>query len=111
MVRGLYPKDWDVISEQVKWDAHFTCSECGRQCRLPGEPFDSHERTLTTATSTISRGTAVGKTSRRSVLRATFGTMRAPTSENAGFRSGLTEESATSAGSSTCSCRGSPLAG
>jgi len=49
MVRGLYPKDWDVISGQVKWDAHFNCSECHKQCRLPGEPFDSHERTLTTA--------------------------------------------------------------
>jgi len=49
ILRALYPADWEEISGQVKCAAHYRCEGCGKQCRKPGEPFDSHERTLTCA--------------------------------------------------------------
>ncbi len=47
MNRKLYPKNWDEIAFSVKEDAGWKCQECGAQCRRPGEPFDTHRRTLT----------------------------------------------------------------
>jgi len=49
MIRRLYPKDWQTVSEQVKWAARYKCESCGVQCRRPGEAFDTHKRTLTCA--------------------------------------------------------------
>ena len=47
MERHRYPKDWKQIAAQVKEEAGWKCEECGKQCRRPGEPFDTHRRTLT----------------------------------------------------------------
>lgn len=47
MIRALFPDNWDQISAQVKWAAGWKCEVCGKRCRKPGEPFDTHERTLT----------------------------------------------------------------
>ncbi len=47
MRRELYPADWNQIALAVKEDADWRCEGCGKQCRRPGEPFDTHRRTLT----------------------------------------------------------------
>lgn len=47
--RTRYPPDWDVISFAVKEAADWICQRCGMQCRRPGEPFDTHRRTMSTA--------------------------------------------------------------
>ena len=47
MERHRYPKDWKQIAAQVKEEAGWKCEECGKQCRRPGEPLDTHRRTLT----------------------------------------------------------------
>lgn len=47
MDRSRYPEDWEEIAARVKEDAGWTCHTCGRICRRPGEPFDTHRRTLT----------------------------------------------------------------
>ncbi|MBW2342519.1 MAG: HNH endonuclease [Deltaproteobacteria bacterium] len=44
-----YPDDWPEISLAVKEEADWQCEMCGKQCRLPGEMFDTHKRTLTVA--------------------------------------------------------------
>lgn len=44
-----YPKEWRVIANEIKEAADWTCQECDMQCRRPGEPFDTHKRTLTVA--------------------------------------------------------------
>lgn len=49
MDRKRYPKDWDAIARRVKDEADWKCEVCGKQCRRPGEPFDTHKRTLTVA--------------------------------------------------------------
>lgn len=49
MKRHLYPVDWEQIAGAVKDAADWQCQQCGRQCRRPGEPFDTHRRTLTVA--------------------------------------------------------------
>lgn len=49
MQRDLYPEDWEAIALAVKEAADWRCQECGKQCRRPGEPFDTHKRTLTVA--------------------------------------------------------------
>lgn len=49
MDRSRYPADWDAIARRVKDEAGWWCEGCGKQCRRPGEPFDSHRRTLTVA--------------------------------------------------------------
>lgn len=49
MDRSKYPADWDAIADKVKTDAGWRCEQCGRQCRFPDEPFDTHRRTLTVA--------------------------------------------------------------
>jgi len=45
--RTRYPDNWDEIARQVKDAADWTCQTCGKLCRRPGEPFDTHQRTLT----------------------------------------------------------------
>ncbi|WP_288220154.1 HNH endonuclease [uncultured Adlercreutzia sp.] len=47
MERNRYPEDWQQIATAVKEEADWKCEECGKQCRRPGEPFDTHRRTLT----------------------------------------------------------------
>ena len=49
MKRHLYPVDWEQIARTVKDAADWQCQQCGQQCRRPGEPFDTHRRTLTVA--------------------------------------------------------------
>lgn len=47
MNRADYPDDWDEIALAVKEELDWKCEGCGKQCRRPGEPFDTHRRTLT----------------------------------------------------------------
>lgn len=49
MDRIRYPPDWDAIALAVKQRADWVCELCGKPCRSPGEPFDTHKRTLTVA--------------------------------------------------------------
>lgn len=49
MDRSKYPDDWDEIAVRIKEAAGWKCEKCDRQCRWPGEPFDTHRRTLTVA--------------------------------------------------------------
>lgn len=44
-----YPTDWPEIAQAVKERAGWKCEQCGKQCRRPGETFDTHRRTLTVA--------------------------------------------------------------
>lgn len=44
-----YPDDWKETARQTKEAAGWKCQLCGKQCRRPGEPFDTHRRTLTAA--------------------------------------------------------------
>lgn len=47
MERWKYPDDWERIAREVKDEAGWRCERCGKQCRRPGEPFDTHRCTLT----------------------------------------------------------------
>lgn len=47
MNRALYPKNWKKIAIDVKNRADWKCENCGKQCRRPNEPFDTHRNTLT----------------------------------------------------------------
>lgn len=49
MRRELYPDNWNEIARRVKDAASWICQGCGKQCRRPGELFDTHRRTLTVA--------------------------------------------------------------
>lgn len=49
MDRPRYPPDWTDIALKVKNQAAWRCAWCRKQCRRPGEPFDTQERTLTVA--------------------------------------------------------------
>lgn len=49
MDKKRYPIHWQVIANGVKNAANWKCQKCGKQCRRPGEPFDTHKRTLTVA--------------------------------------------------------------
>ena len=49
MERERYPDNWGMISRAVKDKAGWKCQRCGKQCRRPGEPFDTHKNTLTVA--------------------------------------------------------------
>lgn len=49
MKKELYPAEWSVISFEIRDAADWVCQECDMQCRKPGEPFDTHRRTLTVA--------------------------------------------------------------
>ncbi|NEP56250.1 MAG: HNH endonuclease [Symploca sp. SIO2G7] len=44
MDRSLYPDNWDELALQIKTEANWCCSECGRPCRQPGESFDAFLR-------------------------------------------------------------------
>jgi hypothetical protein len=44
-----YPNNWNDIAMAIKNEADWQCESCGKQCRMPGETFDSHKRTLTVA--------------------------------------------------------------
>lgn len=44
-----YPENWKEIADRIKSEADYQCEMCGKQCRRPGEPFDTHRRTATTA--------------------------------------------------------------
>ena len=37
MDRSLYPEDWEAIALAIKEESNWTCEECGRPCRQPGE--------------------------------------------------------------------------
>ena len=47
MDKARYPEDWKRIAQTVKEKAGWVCQGCGMQCLQPGEPFDTHRRTLT----------------------------------------------------------------
>lgn len=49
MEKRRYPKNWDEIALKIKEDAGWKCENCGKQCRRPGEKFDTHKNTLTVA--------------------------------------------------------------
>lgn len=49
MIRANYPDNWDEIAFSIKEACGWKCEKCGRQCRFPNEPFDTHVRTLTVA--------------------------------------------------------------
>ena len=49
MERERYPIHWEVIARQIKDKADWKCRMCGKQCRRPGEQFDTHKNTLTVA--------------------------------------------------------------
>lgn len=49
MERWRYPANWREIARRVKDEANWTCENCGKACRKPNEPFDTHKRTLTVA--------------------------------------------------------------
>ena len=44
-----YPENWKQIANEKKESVGWRCEVCGKQCRKPGEPFDTHTRTLTVA--------------------------------------------------------------
>lgn len=46
MRRDAYPVDWEAIALRHKEAAGWRCQDCGMQCRKPGEPFDTHRRTM-----------------------------------------------------------------
>jgi hypothetical protein len=37
MNRKLYPKNWNAIARAIKTEVNWTCENCGRPCRRPGE--------------------------------------------------------------------------
>lgn len=47
MKKELYPENWKEIALQKKKSVDWICEDCGKQCRKPGEKFDTHKRTLT----------------------------------------------------------------
>ena len=49
MDRTKYPANWNEIAQEIKDQAGWKCEKCSRQCRFPGEQFDTHRRTLTVA--------------------------------------------------------------
>lgn len=49
MDKKRYPADWKRIALEVKEKAEWKCEFCGKQCRRPEEPFDTHKNTLTVA--------------------------------------------------------------
>lgn len=44
--KSRYPPNWDAIATAIKDAADWRCRDCGMQCRRPGEPFDTHRRTM-----------------------------------------------------------------
>lgn len=48
-LKGRYPANWNEIARGIKDAADWVCQHCGMQCRRPGEPFDTHRRTMSVA--------------------------------------------------------------
>jgi hypothetical protein len=46
MRRDAYPENWKQLALAVKEAVGWVCQDCGMQCRRPGEPFDTHKRTM-----------------------------------------------------------------
>jgi hypothetical protein len=46
MRKDAYPPIWPTLALAIKEAAGWTCQDCGMQCRRPGEPFDTHRRTM-----------------------------------------------------------------
>jgi len=46
MNRSLYPKDWEAIARNIKNKSNWTCEQCGRLCRRPGESWQELEQRL-----------------------------------------------------------------
>ncbi|MEM9805750.1 MAG: HNH endonuclease [Cyanobacteria bacterium P01_D01_bin.56] len=45
MDRSLYPDNWDEIATQIKTEANWVCTDCGRPCRRSGESeYDLFQR-------------------------------------------------------------------
>jgi hypothetical protein len=40
MNRSLYPKDWETIALAIKKENDWTCEECDRPCRRPGQSWN-----------------------------------------------------------------------
>ena len=49
MDKKRYPNNWKEIAKKIKEHAGWKCEQCGKQCRKPGEKFDTHKNTLTVA--------------------------------------------------------------
>ena len=49
MDKKRYPINWWAIAKGVKDASDWKCQKCGKQCRRPGEQFDTPKRTLTVA--------------------------------------------------------------
>ena len=52
MDRTLYPDNWTAIATDIKTQAAWTCDECGKPCRMPGEntsPLVDRLKSLTSA--------------------------------------------------------------
>ncbi len=49
MERHRYPSDWGERALAVKTAAGWKCQLCRKQCRRPGEKYDTQARTLTVA--------------------------------------------------------------
>ncbi|MFZ2654030.1 MAG: ATP-binding protein [Victivallales bacterium] len=47
--RRKYPPNWGEIALAKKKAVSWKCENCGKQCRRPDEPFESHKDTLTVA--------------------------------------------------------------
>ncbi|MEA5467020.1 HNH endonuclease signature motif containing protein [Leptothoe sp. PORK10 BA2] len=41
MDRSLYPANWDELALQIKTEANWCCTDCGRPCRQPGEALSA----------------------------------------------------------------------
>ncbi len=48
MIRSLYPAHWNAIATAIKNEANWTCQECDRPCRRPGESVEEFEERLAT---------------------------------------------------------------
>jgi hypothetical protein len=46
MRKDAYPPIWPSLALEIKAAADWICQDCGMQCRRPGEPFDTHRRTM-----------------------------------------------------------------
>lgn len=44
-----YPVEWKAIAASIKEESEWQCELCGKQCRRPGESFDTHRNTATVA--------------------------------------------------------------
>lgn len=45
--RDRYAENWSELTAEIKAANGHCCQCCQMQCRKPGEPFDTHKRTLT----------------------------------------------------------------